>query len=156
MSNLPKKIVTILPSICDNFLPPEDLFMSILYCQIASRIIPNLQQNFLNMGLTPPPFEQCSKKLRYWRRMASLMCLSKEYIAELYLTVFLKNFLSQQPLPEVLIIIFLTSFLFIFLFAFCVSLASDFGWLFLPSYKWCTPPKDERFFLLQSEESKWA
>ena len=26
-----------------------------LYCQIASIIIQNLQHNFLNMGLTPPP-----------------------------------------------------------------------------------------------------
>ena len=32
-------------------LPPEDLFYVNLYCQKASRIIPNLQQNFLNMGL---------------------------------------------------------------------------------------------------------
>ena len=39
-------------------LPTKYLFRSILYCQIAPRIIPNLQQNFLNMGLTPR-FEQC-------------------------------------------------------------------------------------------------
>ena len=28
---------------------------------------------FLNMGLTPPPFEQCSKKMRIWWRMAPLI-----------------------------------------------------------------------------------
>ena len=43
-------------------LPIEDLFRPILYCQIASRIIPNLQQKFLNMGLTPPPVWTMFKK----------------------------------------------------------------------------------------------
>ena len=35
--------------------------MSILCCQKAIKIIQNLQKN-LNMGLTPPLFEQFSKK----------------------------------------------------------------------------------------------
>ena len=44
-------------------LPPEGPLYVNLYCQIASRIIQNLQQFFLNMGSTPPPpFEQCKKK----------------------------------------------------------------------------------------------
>ena len=53
-----QKIVTILPSICDNSTPRRHFYVN-LYCQIASRIIPNLQQKLLNMGLTPPPPEQC-------------------------------------------------------------------------------------------------
>ena len=31
---------------------------------------------FLNMGLTPPPFEQCSKKMRIWWRMSPLIIQS--------------------------------------------------------------------------------
>ena len=30
-------------------------------------------RKFLNMGLIPPPFEQCSKKLRIWYEMAPLI-----------------------------------------------------------------------------------
>ena len=66
--------MTILPSICDNFLPPRRPFYVNLYCQIASRIMPNLQHKFLNKGLAPPPppFEQCSKKQTIWYCGASL------------------------------------------------------------------------------------
>ena len=52
MSNLPIIFWTILPSICDNSTHRRPFYVN-LYCQIASTI-QNLQQHFLNMGLTPP------------------------------------------------------------------------------------------------------
>ena len=50
------KCVKIFPSICDNFTPKRPFYVN-LYCQIASRIIPNLQQ--------------CSKKQTIWYKRAS-------------------------------------------------------------------------------------
>ena len=35
---------------------------------------------FLNMGLTPPPFERCSKKLRIWWRGAPLIHFGSQHI----------------------------------------------------------------------------
>ena len=43
-------------------LPPEDLFYVNSYCQIASRIIPNLQQNFWTWVWPPPPVWTMFKK----------------------------------------------------------------------------------------------
>ena len=51
-----------------------------LYCQIASIIIQNVQQKFLNMGLTPPsPFEQCLKKHPKWYPGTSLRPLIHDH-----------------------------------------------------------------------------
>ena len=43
-------------------LPQEDLFYVNLYCRIASRIIPNLQQNFWTWVWPPPPVWTMFKK----------------------------------------------------------------------------------------------
>ena len=43
-----------------------------LYCQIGSRIIENLQQKLLNMGLTPLPLNNVKKNRRFGRRGLSL------------------------------------------------------------------------------------
>ena len=44
---------------------PRRPFYVNLYCQIASNIIPNLQQKFLNMGLPPPPpLDNVQKNIR--------------------------------------------------------------------------------------------
>ena len=57
----------------DNLTLNLSLFMSILCCQNAYKIIQNLQKKMLNMGLTPPPpFSTMLKKLRYWLGEASL------------------------------------------------------------------------------------
>ena len=46
--------------------------MSILCCQKAFKIIQNLQHIFWTWVWSPPPFEQCSQKLRIWCRGAPL------------------------------------------------------------------------------------
>ena len=47
--------------------------MSILCCQKAFIIIQILQHIFWTWVWSPPPFEQCSKKMRIWRRLAPLI-----------------------------------------------------------------------------------
>ena len=71
-----QKIVTILPSVIDNSTLRRYFYVN-LCGQIASRIIQNLQHNFLNMGSTPPSlFEQCLKKQRIWSLLLQIIVLS--------------------------------------------------------------------------------
>ena len=79
MSNLPLFFDNFTPNFWQ-FYPQKTFFMWIyIYCQIASRIIQNLQQNFFKLRVwppPPPPLEQSSKKQTIWYCGASLSTYS--------------------------------------------------------------------------------